>query len=211
MDFPTYEFREKVADACVHACGILAVLVSIPYLISVTAANHDMTTVMAVAVFGLGTMFSFAMSASYNMVETPGAKAILRRLDHAAIFLMIGAAYTPIAGVIIGGTDGTLLLCLVWALSLSGMVLRVLEPSWFRQAPVVFYLLLGWAALGVAESLFTKISPTGLALFFTCGLLYTIGVVFFRWESLRYHNAIWHVFVLVATGFLYAGIYHEIA
>ena len=166
---------------------------------------------VACGIFGAGMLASFVMSAAYNIVQIPSWKAILKRADHAAIYMMIAGAYTPIAGIVIGGEVGWALLGFVWVLALMGVVLNIALPSTFRKAPTALYLLIGWALLGAFDSFVTNMSDQGLYLMTGCAILYSLGVVFFRWEKLRFQNAIWHLFVLTASAFLYAAIFTELA
>ena len=116
MYFPTYTFREKVADALVHAIGVLACIIGVSILMVMTALNGNNEAMIAGAIFGCGMLASFTMSAAYNIIEIKDWKAVLKRADHAAIYLMIAGAYTPIAAVVIGGEVGWSLLAFVWTL-----------------------------------------------------------------------------------------------
>ena len=99
----------------------------------------------------------------------------------------------------------------VWIAALGGAVLRIFWPRGFRRLAVPFYLALGWAGLalfwpGAGEA------SLGLATVILCavgGMLYTLGVPFLLAERLRFHNAIWHGFVLVATFVFYAAVLAE--
>ncbi|MEM7267652.1 MAG: hemolysin III family protein [Pseudomonadota bacterium] len=210
MYFPTYTFREKVADALVHAIGVLACIIGVSILMVMTALNGNNDAMIAGAIFGCGMLASFTMSAAYNIIEIKDWKAVLKRADHAAIYLMIAGAYTPIAAVVIGGEVGWSLLAFVWTLALLGVFMNIALPEKFKKAPVALYLLIGWALIGAADSFVTNMSELGLYLMAGCAALYMSGVFFFKWESLPFQNAIWHIFVLVASGFLYAAIYVEL-
>ena len=129
MDFPIYEFREKVADALVHAIGVLATVIGVSILMVMTALNGNHDAMIAGAIFGCGMLASFTMSAAYNIVEIRDWKAVLKRADHAAIYLMIAGAYTPIAGVVIGGQVGWSLLAFVWTLALLGVFMNIALPE----------------------------------------------------------------------------------
>jgi hemolysin III len=135
---------------------------------------------------------------------------VLRRADHAAIYLMIAGAYTPIAAIVIGGQVGWALLSFVWIMALIGVGLNIALPHVFKRAPVALYLMIGWALIGAAESLILSMSSTGLWLIAACGAVFTLGLLVFQWARLPFHNAIWHVFVLVGSALLYAAIFVEL-
>ena len=137
MDFPVYTFREKVADAMVHLIGVLATVIGVTILVVMIALNGNEEAMIAGAVFGCGMLASFTMSACYNIIEIRDWKAVLKRADHAAIYLMIAGAYTPIAGVVIGGIVGWSLLTFVWSLALLGVFLNIALPEKFKKAPAI--------------------------------------------------------------------------
>lgn len=210
MDVTGYEFREKVAEALVHTIGVFAATVAISILMVMTALNGDGNAMIAGAVFGFGVLASFAMSAAHDIVDIKAWKAVLKRADHAAIYLLIAGAYTPFAWIVVGGQAGFALLAFVWSAALAGVILNVALPRNFRKAPVVLFLMIGWALVGAADSLLTNLSKPGLYMVITCAWLLSVGLLFLRWESLPFQNAIWRLFVLVATGCLYSAVFIEL-
>lgn len=210
MEFPVYEFKEKVADAMVHAVALLAAVIGVTVLLIMIAQTGDGGAMAAGAIFGAGLLACFSMSACYHIVEPARWKAVLRRADHAAIYLMIAGAYTPIAAIVIGGSVGWALLSFVWLMALIGIGLNIALPQIFERAPVALYLMIGWALLGAGDSLIQSMSVVGLWLIVASGTVFTLGVLVFQWARLPFHNAIWHGFVLVGSAFLYAAIFVEL-
>lgn len=210
MDLPGFEFREKVADALVHTIGVLAAIVGVSILMVMTALNGDSNAMIAGAIFGCGLLASFTMSAAHDIVDIKAWKAVLRRADHAAIYLLIACAYTPFAWLVVGGQTGFALLAFVWIAAVAGVILNVALPERFRKAPVVLFLMIGWALIGAADSLLTNLSKPGLYLIITCAWAFSVGLLFLRWEALPFQNAIWRLFVLIATGCLYSAVFIEL-
>ena len=97
------------------------------------------------------------------------------------------------------GTHAGLFLTGIWGAALAGASLILFGPRAAEMGLVVLYLAMGWAAALFGGPLFAALSPVGFALILAGGVLYTLGVVFFLWERLPFHNTIWHVFVLTAT------------
>jgi hemolysin III len=124
---------------------------------------------------------------------------VLRKLDYAAIFLLIAGTYTPFTLVSLRGGWGWTLLAIVWGLAILGVVLQVTIPARVRRLSVVLYLAMGWLAVIAIGPLVRSLQPRGLALLFLGGLAYTLGVVFFSWRRLPYHHAVWHLFVLAGS------------
>lgn len=210
MGLPGYEFREKVADALVHTIGVLAAIVGVSILLVMTALKGDGDAMIASAVFGCGLLASFTMSAAHDIVDLDNWKAVLKRADQAAIYLLIAGAYTPFAWVVVGGQIGFALLAFVWVAAVIGVILNIALPDRFRKAPVVLFLMIGWALIGAADSLLTNVSKRGLYMMITCAWLLSVGMLFLRWESLPFQNAIWRIFVLVAIGCLYTAVFIEL-
>ncbi len=210
MLLPGFEFREKVADALVHTIGVLAAIVGVSILIMATSLNGDASAMLAAAIFGCGLLASFAMSAAHDIVDIEAWKAVLKRAHHAAIYLLIAGAYTPFAWIVVGGQIGFALLAFVWIAAIAGVILNVALPESFRKAPVVLFLMIGWALIGAADSLLTNLSKPGLYMIIGCAWSFSIGLLFLRWESLPFQNAIWRIFVLVSTGCLYAAVFIEL-
>ena len=151
-------------------------------------------------------MAMLGCSAVYNIAAHNPRRAFWRRLDHAAIFVMIAGTYTPFAAIAIGGTWGTGLLVFVWTVALAGMVLKLLHPGWLETLSIAAYLLLGWTVLVAIDRLIAAVSLRALILLVAGGILYTVGVMFYRWDGLPYNKAIWHGFVLAAAASQYVAV-----
>jgi hemolysin III len=97
---------------------------------------------------------------------------------------------------------------LVWTASLVGIILKLVLPGRFERLSIVLYLLIGWSGVILWDRILL-LPGTSLWLLGAGGLLYTVGVVFHVWESLRFQNAIWHAFVLVAAACHYGAVFHS--
>ncbi len=146
-------------------------------------------------VYSIGLIGMFAASAAYNLVSHVGVKEILRRLDHAAIFVMIAGSYTPFA-LVVGGTGGHTLLAAVWAIAAAGVAIKLRYPRRFDKLSILLYLSQGWIVLLALDSITAALSNRALTLLVAGGIVYTLGVAFHLMERLRFHNVIWHIFVL---------------
>jgi len=153
----------------------------------------------------------FCCSAAYNLVSNHQLKTTLRQLDQAAIYVKIAAVYTPFAAVKIGGWSGGGLLGLVWVIAIFGLVLKLVCPERLVKTSYALYLAQGWAALLFIQPLFASVSSLTLMMLCIGGILYTVGVVFHLWSTLKYHNAIWHGFVVCGSGCHYVAILDAVA
>lgn len=207
QDYPAYARSERIADGVIHALGVGFALTGAVLLIvfATLAVEARADRIAAVAVYGGALIATFTASAFYHMTPWTGMRPILRRIDHAAIYLKIAGTYTPLV-VLIGSAFAYGVLALVWTLALGGAVAKL----FFWQSPgrlgTVLYLLMGWLSLALVWSIAATLPVASTALVVIGGLLYSAGVVFFLWETLKFSNAIWHGFVLVASGCFFAAI-----
>jgi hemolysin III len=192
-----YTRHEHLADAIVHVLGILfAINASLWLLFHVTG----LSVVVSVTVYCVGLLAMIGCSAAYNLVpHHRPSKHILRRLDHAAIFIMIAGTYTPFAVNRLDAPSGTVILALVWAAATFGVVMKLLYPRRFEIASLALYLGMGWMIVTVIVPLAHTMSTLDFWLLAAGGLVYSAGVVFYVIERIPYHKAIWHAAVLTAA------------
>jgi hemolysin III len=197
---------ERRADAMVHVIGVTCGLVACVALAMVASPSAGFAVLVSLTVYAAGLMAMLGCSAVSNIAGHDPRRAFWRRLDHAAIFMMIAGTYTPFAAIAIGGTWGTGLLVFVWTVALAGMVLKLLHPGWLETLSIAAYLLLGWTVLVAIDRLIAAVSLRALVLLVAGGILYTVGVMFYRWDGLPYNRAIWHGFVLAAAACQYVAV-----
>jgi hemolysin III len=175
--------------------------------------SPDTKSRVATAVFTLCSSTLFGISALYHRGRW-GARgsALLRRLDHSSIFLLIAGTYTPFALILLGGGSGRLLLILVWAGALLGIAFRIVwigAPKWL-YLPV--YIALGWAAIFWLGDLAASAGPAVLTLIIVGGGLYSLGGLVYglrkpdpapRWFG--YHE-VFHSFTIIAFVIHYVGV-----
>lgn len=202
---------EHLADGVVHAIGVAAGLAGFLVLMRLAFAQAEPAHLASLAVYGVALVAMLACSALYNVARhTPRAET-LRRIDHAAIFVMIAATYTPFLAVKIGGAWGNGLLVFVWAVAVAGAALKLLVADRLERLSLALYLALGWTVVVTMGPLTASVSAAGVALLIAGGLLYTVGVLFYLWETLPYQRAIWHGFVLAAAACHYAAVLGDVA
>lgn len=195
-----YTRNEIRADALVHGAGILAALAGS----SVLLAHAGVTWVLAAYLFGLLVML--ACSAAYNLTPPSQLKWILRRFDHSAIFLLIAGTYTPLLPFLPDAAQSWTLGLVTWLGAAFGIAMKFLFPGRFDRLAILVYLALGWVVVTAAGAFMQVLPPQVLSLIVAGGILYTAGVIFYIWESLKFHNAIWHGIVAAAAACHFAAI-----
>jgi hemolysin III len=198
-----YSRHEDVADAVVHVLGIVfAINASLWLLLNVTG----LSVVVSVTVYCIGLLAMIGFSAAYNLVpHHRPSKQILRRFDHAAIFIMIAATYTPFAMNRLG-EYGTTILAIIWCAATFGVVMKVIFPRRFEIASLALYIGMGWLIVTVISPLAHAMAAFDFWLLMAGGFVYTAGVAFYVIERIPYHKAIWHAAVLVAAVLQFSAI-----
>lgn len=193
-------------DAIVHVIGVTCGLAACVALAIVTLPGAGPAVVVSLVAYGAGLLAMLGCSALCNTTAPGPLKALWRRLDHAAIFVMIAGTYTPFAVIAIGGAWGFGLLVFVWTVAAAGVVLKLLHPERLETLSIAAYLLLGWTILVAIDHLIAAVSVPAFVLLAAGGVLYSVGVLFYRWDGLPYNRAVWHGFVLTAAACHYFAI-----
>lgn len=190
----TYSRREELAHALTAGLGIVACACALPWLAYVSAG--DTARLVAALVFGASALAMFVTSVIYHWERDPTRKVTFRKLDHAAIYLLIAGTYTPVALLALRGVGGWVLFGVVWTLAALGIVAKTTLGFRFPRLSTLLYLAMGWICILVIQPLAANLSSVELAWLIGGGLVYTAGVPFYVWKSRRYAHAVWHLFVL---------------
>ena len=192
---------EEIANSLSHGLGFVAALASAPILVLTTAQTGRTLNVIGAAIFAVTMVLLYCASTIYHAVPHPRAKALLKKLDHGAIFLLIAGTYTPFTLGALSGPWGWTLLSVVWSLAVVGVTLKAFDRIEHPLASLGLYLLMGWLCLVALEPLLERVPQQGILLLGAGGFAYMAGVAFFATDSrLRYGHFIWHLFVLTGTG-----------
>jgi hemolysin III len=200
-----YDHAEIIADGVVHAIGVCLALIGAVTIV-VIAVEMERIDVAPIFVYVVGLVTALAFSAAYNMWPVSPAKWILRRFDHSAIYLLIAGTYTPFLAQMKSVLASASLGIGVWSSAVIGIALKLALPGRFDRLAVVLCLLLGWSGVIAYDSLASAIPSSSLWLLAIGGILYSLGTLFHLWQRLRFHNAIWHGFVLLAAGCHYSAV-----
>jgi hemolysin III len=200
-----YDRAETIADGVVHAIGVCLGLIGAVTIV-VIAVKLDRIEVAPILVYVIGLVTMLGLSAAYNMWPVSPAKWVLRRFDHSAIYLLIAGTYTPFLAQMKSVLASVGLGVGVWLSAVIGMALKLALPGRFDRLAVVLCLLLGWSGVIAYDSLASALPSASLWLLAIGGIFYSIGALFHVWQSLRFHNAIWHGFVLLAASCHYSAV-----
>jgi hemolysin III len=206
-----YDRSETVADGVIHVVGLGLACVAATGLIAFTYGSTSSFEAASVTVYAICLIAMLGFSAAYNMWPISPRKWWLRRLDHSAIFVFIAGTYTPLIAELSPRTNSSIFLIMLWLVAAVGVALKYFWPGRFDRLSIALCLCLGGSGVVAYDWIATGLPQSTFWLIVIGAGLYAMGVVFHLWESLRFHNAIWHGFVLVAAGCHYAAILNCIA
>jgi hemolysin III len=195
-----YTRGEEWASCAVHGLGILASAVAIPWLAMLAFEGRDPWLLAGGLAFGLSALLMFTTSVLYHAARDPRWRLVLRRLDHAAIYLLIAGTYTPFTLGVLKGAWGWSIAGVVWGLAVLGIVFKTTRLGFrFHKTSVLLYVAMGWLVIVAIEPLMRVLDGFELAWLVAGGLCYTGGVVFYVWKSRPYAHAVWHLCVLAGV------------
>ncbi|RUO48402.1 PAQR family membrane homeostasis protein TrhA [Pseudidiomarina donghaiensis] len=194
-----YTVAEEVAHALTHGVGAIAAIVGLIFMLVWAVSYGDTFHVVSASIYGASLILLYLASTLYHAFPWPRIKAFFQQMDHAAIYVLIAGTYTPFALVNLRGPWGWSLLGVVWGIAVVGVIMEVAMQERKKWLSLSLYLGMGWMALIMIKPMIDSVEPGGLWLLLAGGLAYTFGVIFYVWKSLRFHHAIWHLFVLAGS------------
>ena len=186
-------------NAWTHLVGAVLALVGAVWLLLLASASGDSWKQVSVAIYGVTLVLLYSTSTLYHSVQGP-AKRLMQKLDHLSIYLLIAGSYTPFCLVSLRGPWGWSLFATVWSLALIGMLQEIKPRSEARVLSLVIYAVMGWIVLVAVQPLLVALGREGFAWLASGGVLYTIGIIFFAYDSrFRHWHGIWHLFVMAGS------------
>lgn len=166
---------KEPGSAITHFIGMMmAAFAAVPLIMK--AMSDGRTVIISCIIFAGSMILLYGASTVYHSVDK-GEKInkILKKLDHAMIFILIAGSYTPICLLIIRGKTGLILLTLVWFVAMVGIVFKmcwVTCPKWLSS---VMYIAMGWMCVLAFTPLINNTSLTQLVWLLLGGVIYTVG------------------------------------
>ena len=195
--------REPV-NGLTHLGG--AVIAAAGLALLVVLAWGEPLRVASLTLYGIALIMMFAASAAYHLARVgPRPALVLRKLDHAAIYILIAGSYTPVCLHFFGGFWRDGFLAIVWALAVIGIAVKVFVIRAPRWATAGIYLLMGWMSIAAIREI-VRTFPTGALVWLVIGgLFYTAGAIVYilkrpdpRPGRFGFHE-IWHLFVIAGA------------
>ena len=202
MAYP-HPTADTLADGTIHVLGLGFAIPATILLTTYAASQGEQLT--PTLVYAACFVLSLLASAIYHLLPFDRTRALLGRIDHAAIYFKIAGTYTPFV-VLIGTGFAYGILAVVWALAIIGAVAKLSFWSTESKASLYLYLGMGWLSVLLVWPMWQSLPPMALTLIGAGGLIYSLGTVIFAHPGMRFQNAIWHSFVLTASICFFAAI-----
>ena len=205
---PHYPSRaEHAADGVVHAVGLLAALVGGGILVAAALFTRGVPMATASAIYALCLMAMLAASAVYNFSKPTAARRLLRRIDEAAIFLMIAGSYTPFTVKLLPPEFALGVTVAIWIAALAGAAGKVFWTSLSDRAWCAVYLAFGWLAVIVLGPVAPTLPPLAFWLLVGAGVTYSSGVLLYLNHALPFRRALWHACVILGAAGHYGAVF----
>jgi hemolysin III len=200
---PHYNLSDILANAITHGIGAALAIAGAVYLI-VQSKRAPVLDIVTCSIFAATLILVYICSTLYHSLMRTRARPVFHILDHSSIYLLIAGTYTPFTLISLRGPLGWSIFSVEWSLAIAGVLSKSLAMERFKGGRLailsaVVYLLQGWFIVFAVRPLLDAIGWHGLAWLGAGGLAYTLGIVFFALDRIRYFHAAWHIFVLAGS------------
>ncbi len=200
-----YTRAELISDAIVHLAALILAIGAVPVLITLTATwQGSAPGIVGVSVYGATLIAMLTASLLYNHLPRPDWRERLRRFDHAAIYLKIAGTYTPFA--LLSGA-GEVMLAVIWGVAIVATAGNFMVAKWSTIIGTLICLGMGWAVLIGGRDLLALMSTPVVVLMVVGGVLYSAGTGFLLLSRMRFHNTIWHGFVVAGSTVFFVAVF----
>ncbi len=195
-----FSTTEELANAISHGIGLVLAIIATSVIIIFAILKGDIWLVVSTSIFG-STLILLYFSSTMNHSLAEGKwKDFFHNFDQIAIYLLIAGTYTPMALSVIRHDWGWVMFGIEWGLAVSGILVKAFIPNKFEKGVNIFiiisYVSMGWLLLFFLIPLFNNLSTTSMILLLSGGLFYTLGIIFFKMDKLRFSHLIWHLMVI---------------
>ena len=193
--------REEVINAITHGFGALLATAALVILVVLSSIEGTPWHVVGFTIFGSALVVLYTVSTLYHGFTNTRLKALFRKFDHMAIFLLIAATYTPFCLTVLNGWIGWSLFGVVWACAVGGIILKVFATGRYVVLSTALYVAMGWIVILFIRPVYSATPIEGFVFLMMGGVFYSVGVFFFMRDKVKYFHGIWHMFVLGGSFF----------
>lgn len=182
-----------------HAFGLLLTLLGSILLMIKAVESTDIWQIISAVVFSIAMTLLYLASTLYHYSSSQKTRQYLRIFDHASIYLLIAGTYTPFTLVTLHGTWGWILFGVTWMMAIGGIILKLFYTGRYNLLSTIMYAVMGWNIVFAIFPLMAQLTMPGFYWLLAGGIMYSVGAVFFMFDTIKYTHAIFHLFVLAGT------------
>jgi len=194
-----YTPLEEKINIYSHVAGLILSVIALLMLLLRAFSYGDSIDRISAAVFGLSLVVLYLASTLYHSAKTPARRGRLRIIDHASIYILIAGTYTPFSLITLSGPIGWSIFYTVWAMAITGTVLKVFFTGRFNLVSTLMYIFMGWIIMFAIKPLVDGLSIEALFWLFSGGFWYTSGAVIYSIKRIKFNHALFHLFVLAGS------------
>ena len=205
-DVKTQTLGEEIANSISHGIGAGLSVAALVLVIVKACFNSTAIGIVSASIYGASLVILYLFSCLYHALAKTRARKVFQVLDHCSIYILIVGTYAPFSLVTIGGGLGWTVFSINLACMTVGIVFTSINVEKFHKISMILYVVMGWLIVISLKPVLAlgKIAVTLLVL---GGVLYTVGIVFYKIKKLKYFHFIWHIFVLGGSILQFFSIY----
>ena len=190
--------NEEFWNSLTHFIGVILTVLGTPLLFYFDNKFTSLST-LSIILFSFGLFSVYSSSSVYHFVIDPRLKKRLQILDHISIYYLILGSYAPVCLITLYEYSGINIFIVVFTLSIVGTLKKLFFTGRFKIISLLLYLAMGWLIVVEINLLFELLDSEAELLLIIGGLSYTIGIIFYTLDKIKYFHSIWHLFVLTGS------------
>ena len=202
------ENYEEYLSAITHYIGAGMAISGLIALINRSLKIGETGYIIGSIIFGAALIFLYTMSGTYHILKIGKIKQIFRILDHAAIYILISASYTPYIFTVLTGPKKWIIFFAQWGLTLIGVIFKIFFTGRFKLVSTLIYLFMGWMVIFVFKDIKTALNTVSLNCLIAGGITYSAGAVVYMMKKIKFGHAIWHLIVIGGSVCNFFSIYY---
>ena len=194
--------NEEFWNTITHLFGLVLTIVGIPFLF---IYDNELTYLskLSLILFSLGLLLVYLSSSLYHYITEIKLKRKFQIFDHISIYYLILGSYAPVCLITLYNSSGFRIFLIISLLAVTGTFIKIFSKQKIDTISLIFYLIMGWLIIFDIQTLFELISFNAKILLIASGLSYTVGVLFYSFDRIKFFHSIWHIFVLLGSIFHY--------
>jgi hemolysin III len=194
--------NEEFWNTITHLFGLIMVIIGIPFLF---IYDNELTYLskLSLILFSLGLLLVYLSSTLYHYITDIKLKRKFQIFDHISIYYLILGSYAPVCLITLYNSSGFRIFLIISLLAVTGTFIKIFSKQKIDNISLLVYLIMGWLIIFDIQTLFELISFNAKILLIASGLSYTVGVLFYSFDRIKFFHSIWHIFVLLGSLFHY--------